>query len=83
MKYKLVKISPNRNPRKWQVSFYEDDQDRKKEKTLPMAVGFYWYPAYMKDDVAFNKLKQRMILRHKKEIQLLQKSLRKLENLRS
>lgn len=83
MKYKCVKIYPHILKNKWIVTFWEDEHDRKKEKTVPMAAGFYWYPSYMDDDVAFNKLKQCIILKHKKEIQLLKKSLKKLEKLRS
>jgi hypothetical protein len=82
MKYKCVRISSKNNPKNWHVEFFNDTLDRKKEKRLPNALGFYWYPTYMDDGIAFNKLKQCMILRHKKEIQLLEKSLKKLKKLK-
>jgi hypothetical protein len=85
MKYKIVRIEPKRKKngtKFWNVSFVEDKLDRVKEKRRPYANGSYLYPAYMKDEIAFNKLKACMISEHKKRIKPLEKSLKKLEELK-
>ena len=52
-----------------------------REKRVPSAMGHYHYPANMKDETAFNKLKNTMIKRHVKEIHLLTESVEKLTTL--
>jgi len=87
MKYNTVHIRPVFNPKNkpikngWEYYFTFDDQDRVKGKTQPHALGFYIHPSHMQNKRAFDKLKKFMIARHKKEIKLLQRSLRDLEKL--
>jgi len=79
MKYKTAQIYREYFPKRhWKYSITELPGDYQREKRVPMALGFYHYPTSMDDRRAFEKLKDCMVKRHRKEIALLQKSLDKL-----
>ena len=88
MKYSTVEIKPKlffkggiAKFTDWQIKYYDDDDDRIRGSSAPMAMGFYHYPKYMGLQKAFDKLKNKLIKGHKNEISRLEKSLQKLENL--
>ena len=78
MQYKTVRINVLLPQRVWRYSISTLPGNFEREKRIPMALGFYHYPASMDDRRAFEKLKDCMVKRHRKEIALLQKSLDKL-----
>jgi len=80
MKYSVVRIMPNRE--RWTAFVEEVDGDRVGGKTAPnSSLGFYWFPITTSPQVAFRKLKHSMVVRHKKEIRKLQRSLVELDKL--
>lgn len=83
MRYDLIEIKPNPFNHIWEVHFSKGDgQDRVKTKITPNnGLGFMHYPEWWSNEQAFNKLKKAMIKRHKKEIRLIERSLKALEKI--
>lgn len=79
MKYKTMKIKPNGNS--WRMEISKDDNCRVITKTYPNALGFYHYAETIPNEKAFDDLKKTMVKKHKEEIEKLQKSLQALEEL--
>lgn len=81
MKVKMVEIRPLSN-NEWAVSFCDLFGDRQLDKhPMPNALGFYYYPADLLPQQAFDDLKGHMIVRHEEKIWELQESLKKLKAL--
>jgi hypothetical protein len=78
MKYDTVEIRPIKMSDKWDVVFTTSNVDRVTGKGHLSAMGFFHYPRRIGKKKAFEKLKQHMIDNHKKEIELLTKSLNEL-----
>jgi hypothetical protein len=79
MRYGSVRIRPDRE--RWTAFVEEVHVDRFSTKTVPNALGFYYYPYTVSKEKAFDRLKRCMIKRHRKEIVRLQRSLAALEKL--
>jgi hypothetical protein len=83
MYYNLIQIVPGwPNRGEWVVKIQERDGDRKASTTFPDAkLGFMYYPRRMKEQKAFQMLKDSMIEIHEKELKRVQESLDKLKQL--
>jgi hypothetical protein len=80
MKYNVIRINAFQG--EWDVSWRYDDTDRcYDEGASPHAMGFYWCPETIALNDGFVALKNKMINRHKEEINSLQKSMDELEKL--
>lgn len=81
MKYSTVKISPSKN--KWVVDVvrlpndYIDDREQK-----PNSLGFFHFSEKITDEDAFEQLRNLMISMHQDEVDRLQKSIKKLKQLK-
>jgi len=79
MRYFTMNIKPDRE--RWTAFVTEDATERRETKTLPNVLGFYHYPVTLSKQTAFNRLKQRLVKSHEKEIVRLQRSLKALQKL--
>lgn len=82
MIYHKVEIKPNRALERYEVHFSVLEGDRvANPKSKPNWLGFYYYPATMPPEQAFNELKTLLISNLKNRIALLQQDLDALESL--
>lgn len=82
MFYNYIEIYPNRLDFKWDIKTSKIDGEREEKETFPSSSGFYYYPSTTPTQEAFDKLKKCMIDKHIEEIERLEKSLQKLEELK-
>lgn len=87
MKYNTVDIQIKKDKKDdggfhFIVHQYTNGMDRVRVKTVPMSLGFYHYPVSMNDEVAFEKLKEKMITDRTDTIEELTIAVEKLRKLK-
>ena len=80
MIYSMVKfkIIEHKKEKEWKAVFYDIEGDREDFAHHPNSAGFYYYPRELGKEYAFEALRTHLIKKHKEEIELLEKSLKKL-----
>lgn len=82
MKYNLLEIRYGIMDKKIKAFYREEILERKKGKTKPSNLGFYYFPSTMDKQVAFKELKDHLIKLTKKEIIKLQNRIEELQDLK-
>ena len=81
MKYSVIKIHPRYPGGEWTSTLMSDSHDREPEDTRPNALGFFWFNETTHPKAAFLELRDCIAQRHRREIERLKKSLKKLQEL--